>query len=77
MPIHLDSIPGNEYHLSVRNTHILYELAHDKTKNKKNKKKKKKKKKKYICAQRRPRSAWASAQSDQNLRSPHEENFGP
>ena len=30
-----------------------------------------------ICAQRRLRSAWASAQSDQSLRSPHEESLGP
>ena len=30
----------------------------------------------YICAQRRLRSAWASAQSDQSLRCPHEETLG-
>ena len=30
-----------------------------------------------MCAQRRLRSAWASAQSDQSLRCPHEENLGP
>ena len=29
------------------------------------------------CAQRRLRSAWASAQSDQSLRCPHEETLGP
>ena len=29
------------------------------------------------CAQRRLRSAWASAQSDQSLRCPHEESLGP
>ena len=29
------------------------------------------------CAQRRLRSAWASAQSDQSLRCPHDESFGP
>ena len=29
----------------------------------------------YICAQRRLRSAWASAQSDQSLRCPHEETL--
>ena len=28
---------------------------------------------KWVCAQRRLRSAWASAQSDQSLRCPHEE----
>ena len=28
---------------------------------------------KWLCAQRRLRSAWASAQSDQSLRCPHEE----
>ena len=32
---------------------------------------------KYLCAQRRLRSAWASAQSDQSLRYPHEESLGP
>ena len=31
----------------------------------------------WLCAQRRLRSAWASAQSDQSLRCPHEESFGP
>ena len=30
-----------------------------------------------LCAQRRLRSAWASAQSDQSLRCPHEETLGP
>ena len=30
-----------------------------------------------VCAQRRLRSAWASVQSDQSLRCPHEENLGP
>ena len=30
-----------------------------------------------LCAQRRLRSAWASAQSDQSLRCPHEESLGP
>ena len=29
------------------------------------------------CAQRRLGSAWASAQSDQSLRCPHEESLGP
>ena len=29
------------------------------------------------CAQRRLRSVWASAQSDQSLRCPHEETLGP
>ena len=32
---------------------------------------------KWLCAQRRLRSAWASAQSDQSLRCPHEETLGP
>ena len=32
---------------------------------------------KWLCAQRRLRSAWASAQSDQSLRCPHEESLGP
>ena len=32
---------------------------------------------KWVCAQRRIRSAWASAQSDQNFQCPHEENWGP
>ena len=32
---------------------------------------------KWLCAQRRVRSAWASAQSDQSLRCPHEKSFGP
>ena len=31
---------------------------------------------KWVCAQRRLRSAWASAQSDQSLRCPHEESLG-
>ena len=30
-----------------------------------------------MCAQRRLRSAWSSAQSDQSLRCPHEEILGP
>ena len=30
-----------------------------------------------MCAQRRLRSAWASAESDQSLRCPHRETFGP
>ena len=30
-----------------------------------------------LCSQWRLRSAWASAQSDQSLRSPHEESLGP
>ena len=30
-----------------------------------------------LCAQRRLRSAWASAQSEQSLRCPHEEALGP
>ena len=32
---------------------------------------------KWLCAQRRLRSAWTSAQSDQRLRCPHEEALGP
>ena len=32
---------------------------------------------KWLCTQRRLRSAWASAQSDQSLRCPHEESLGP
>ena len=32
---------------------------------------------KWLCAQRRLRSAWASAQSDQSLRHPLEETLGP
>ena len=31
----------------------------------------------WVCAQRRLRSAWVSAQSDQSLRCPHEESLGP
>ena len=30
-----------------------------------------------LCAQQRFRSSWASAQSDQSLRCPHEETLGP
>ena len=30
-----------------------------------------------MCTQRRLRSAWASAQSDQSLRCPHDESLGP
>ena len=43
---------------------LKYEPRHDKTN-------------KWLCAQRKLRSAWASAQSDQSLRCPHEENLGP
>ena len=32
---------------------------------------------KWVCAQRRLRSAWASALSDQSLHCSHEESFGP
>ena len=32
---------------------------------------------KWLCAQRRHRSAWVSAQSDQSLRWLHEESVGP
>ena len=32
---------------------------------------------KWLCTQRRLRSAWASAQSDQSLRCQHEESLGP
>ena len=32
---------------------------------------------KWVCVQRKLRSAWASAQSDQSLRCPHEESLGP
>ena len=32
---------------------------------------------KWVCAQRRRRSAWVSAQSDQSLRYPQEETLGP
>ena len=32
---------------------------------------------KWVCAQQRLSSAWASAQSDQSLRCPHEESLGP
>ena len=32
---------------------------------------------KWVCAQRRLRSAWASAQTDQSLHYPHEESLGP
>ena len=44
---------------------ISNEPAHDKTK------------KNGMCAKRRLRSAWASAQSDQSLRCPHEGSLGP
>ena len=32
---------------------------------------------KWLCGQRRLRSVWAFAQSDQSLRCPHEESLGP
>ena len=32
---------------------------------------------KWVYAQQRLRSAWASTQSDQSLRCPHEESLGP
>ena len=41
------------------------------------KERKKKKKENGMCAQRRLRSAWESAQSDQSFRCPHEESLGP
>ena len=31
----------------------------------------------WLCAKRRLRSAWTSAQSDQSLRCLHEESLGP
>ena len=31
----------------------------------------------WLCGQRRLRSAWASAQSDQSLRCPHEKRLEP
>ena len=43
---------------------ILFEPPHHKTN------------KNGLCAQGRLRSAWASAQSDQSLRCPHEESWG-
>ena len=46
----------------------LYEQTYEPAHNKANK---------MTCAQRRLRSAWASTQSDQNLRCPHEETLGP
>ena len=45
---------------------LLYNLSHLVTKPTK-----------WLCAQRRLRSAWASTQSDQSLRCPHEESFVP
>ena len=45
---------------------LLYEMGRDMTKPTK-----------WVCAQRRLGSAWASAQSDQSLRCPHEESLGP
>ena len=45
-------------------TWLIYEPEHDKSNN-------------DLCAQQRLRSAWASAQSDQSLRCPHETTLGP
>ena len=45
---------------------IALDMSHDMTKLTKG-----------LCAQRRLRSAWASAQSDQSLRCPHEESLDP
>ena len=53
-----------DYNLHVKN--IYQHLSHDITKPAK-----------WLCAQRRLRSAWASAQSDQSLRCPLEESLGP
>ena len=50
---------------NVISTHRHY-MSHDMTKPAK-----------WVCAQRRLRSAWASAQSDRSLRCPHEESLGP
>ena len=41
------------------------------------KKERKKEKQNGMCAHRRLRSAWASAQSDQSFRCPHEESLDP
>ena len=48
------------------NSLLLYHVSRDMTKPTK-----------WVCAQQRLRSAWASAQSDQSLRCPHEESFDP
>ena len=52
-------------------------IERKKEKERKNEKKKERKKQNGICVQRRLRSAWASAQSDQSFRCPHEESLGP
>ena len=41
------------------------------------KERRKRQKENGMCAQRRLRSAWESAQSDQSFRCPHEESLGP
>ena len=53
------------WHKEKEKTNDIYEPAHDKTN------------KNDMCAQRRLRSAWASAHSDQSLPCPHEETLGP
>ena len=51
--------------LILRSSSGAHVLGHNKTKQN------------DMCAQRRLRSAWAFAQSDQRLRRPHEESLGP
>ena len=47
------------------------------SKKERKKEEKDRKKENGMCAQQRLRSAWASAQSDQSFRCPHEEGLGP
>ena len=65
--------PKNQFsHLECTNSHLfplrrtIKNMSRDMTKPTK-----------YLCALRRLRSAWTSAQSDQSLRCPHEESLGP
>ena len=53
--------------ISVFDVYLYVHMSHDKWQNRQN----------GMCAQRRLGSAWASAQSDQSLRCPHEESLGP
>ena len=63
-----DNMENNMWHSFTDNTvqTFLWQMSRDMTKPTK-----------WVCAQRRLRSAWAYAQSDQSLGCPHEETLGP
>ena len=56
---------------------LVFSSKHQLQNDKANEPPRNKNKQNDMCAQRRLRSAWASAQSDQSLRCPHVETVGP